>query len=157
MPPGRYQIRVAAVGSDKTQGSVFTELTVPRFDAGLGVGGLSLGASPGPAASESADRLREVLPLVPFATREFGSTAGVEAQLPIRVSSKMARSPIALTTTLSRPDGTTIQLDRANSASAAAPKPTPHCCKNQRRARDAGWKPRWTLNWQFMNWQREAG
>ena len=48
MAPGRYQIRVAAVGSDRTQGSVFTELTVPRFDAELGVGGLSLGA-PGPA------------------------------------------------------------------------------------------------------------
>jgi hypothetical protein len=31
----------------------------------------------------------------------------------------MARSPIAVTTTLSRPDGTTVQLDRANAASAA--------------------------------------
>ena len=36
--PGRYQIRVAAVGADKTQGSVFTELDVPKFDADLAVG-----------------------------------------------------------------------------------------------------------------------
>ena len=116
--PGRYQIRVAAVGSDSTQGSVFTELTVPRFDAELGVGGLSLGA-PVPAGSDGSDRLRDVLPLVPYATRDFAPTAAIEAQLPIRVSSKMASSPIAVTTTLSRPDGTTIQLDRANAASAA--------------------------------------
>ena len=56
--PGRYQIRVAAVGADKTQGSVFTELTVPKFDTELGVGGLSLGA-PAPAGSEGPDRLRD--------------------------------------------------------------------------------------------------
>ena len=119
MSPGRYQIRVAAIGSDKTQGSVFTELTVPRFDTELGVGGLSLGGPPGRAGSEGADRLREVLPLVPYATRDFAPTAAVEAQLPIRVSSKIASSPIALTTTLSRPDGTTIHLDRGKAASAA--------------------------------------
>ena len=77
-----------------------------------------LGA-PVPAGSDGSDRLRDVLPLVPYATRDFAPTAAIEAQLPIRVSSKMASSPIAVTTTLSRPDGTTIQLDRANAASAA--------------------------------------
>ena len=116
--PGRYQIRVAAVGADRTQGSVFTELTIPRFDTELGVGGLSLGA-PGPAGLDGSDRLRDVLPLVPYATREFAPTAAIDAQLPIHVSSKMASSPIAVTTTLLRPDGTTIQLDRANPVSAA--------------------------------------
>ena len=117
LAPGRYQIRVAAVGADRTQGSVFTEITVPRFDAELGVGGLSLGA-PGPAGLAPSDRLRDVLPLVPYATRDFASTAAIDAQLPIRVSSTMASSSITVTTTLSRPDGTTIQLDRANAASA---------------------------------------
>ena len=116
--PGRYQIRVAAVGADKTQGSVFTELTVPKFDTELGVGGLSLGART-TAASESSDRLRGVLPLVPYATGDLRPNSPVEAQLPIRVSSKMAPNPIAIIATLSRPDGTTVQLDRVNTASAA--------------------------------------
>ena len=42
--PGRYQIRVAAAGDDNSQGSVFVDVSVPKFDAALGVGGLSLGA-----------------------------------------------------------------------------------------------------------------
>ena len=45
LPPGEYQIRVAAAGVDKSQGSVFVEVSVPKFDAELGVGGLSLGRS----------------------------------------------------------------------------------------------------------------
>ena len=45
VPPGEYQIRVAAIGADKSEGSVFLDVAVPRFDAELGVGGLSLGAS----------------------------------------------------------------------------------------------------------------
>src|SRR4029453_2592445 len=52
--PGQYQIRVAAVGADKTQGSVFTELTVPKFDTELGGGRCSLGA---PAGAGGGDRL----------------------------------------------------------------------------------------------------
>ena len=44
LSPGQYQIRVAAAGGDKSRGSVFVDVSVPRFDAELGVGGLSLGA-----------------------------------------------------------------------------------------------------------------
>lgn len=49
---------------------MFTELTVPKFDGDLGVGGLSLGA-PTAAISGNADRLRGALPLIPFATSEL--------------------------------------------------------------------------------------
>ena len=97
---------------------MFTELTVPKFDTELGVGGLSLGA-PAPAGSEGPDRLLDLLPLVPYATRDLGPNSSVQAQLPIRVSAKAASTPIAITTTLSRPDGTTVQLDRASEATAA--------------------------------------
>ena len=113
--PGRYQIRVAAVGADKTQGSVFTELMVPRFDTDLAVGGLALGA-PVPGGSGDGDRLRGVLPLVPFASSEVAANSTVEAQLPIRVSSKAASSPIAITATLVRPDGSHVSLDRTHTA-----------------------------------------
>jgi hypothetical protein len=45
VPPGKYQIKVAAVAADGMQGSVFTDVTVPEFRGDIGVGGLSLGAS----------------------------------------------------------------------------------------------------------------
>ena len=115
--PGRYQIRVAAVGADKTQGSVFTELDVPKFDADLAVGGLALGA-PVPGAPGDGDRLRGILPLVPFASLEVAPGSAVEAQLPIRVSSKAASSPMVIVATLVRPDGATVELDRMNTVAA---------------------------------------
>jgi hypothetical protein len=118
IPPGRYQIRVAAVGADKTEGSVFTEVDVPTFNGDLGVGGLSLGTAT-PAASDSADRLRGVLPLVPFASHDLAPGTTIEAQLPIRVSPKAAASkPLTINTTLVRPDGSNVQLDRVDADAA---------------------------------------
>jgi methionine-rich copper-binding protein CopC len=52
-----------------------------------------------------------VLPLIPLATNEFALGTAVAAQLPIRVSSKAA-SPLTITATLVRADGTTLPLDR---------------------------------------------
>jgi VWFA-related protein len=115
LPPGQYQIRVAAVGGDKSQGSVFMDVLVPKFDAELGVGGLSLGA-PSSIAVTDADRLRGVLPLVPLATNELAPGAAVAVQLPIRVSSKAASNPLTITATLVRADGTTVPLDRVQAA-----------------------------------------
>jgi VWFA-related protein len=145
IPPGRYQIRVAAVGADNTQGSVFTELTVPKFDGGLGVGGLSLGA-PTSATSGSSDRLRGVLPLVPFASGDLPPNVAVEAQLPIRVSSKSASNSLTIIATLTPPDGTRVQIDRVDAAAADYAKPSgrvyrvgipqPHRAGNYRLAVD---------------------
>ena len=115
LPPGEYQIRVAATGVDKSQGSVFTEVSVPKFDAELGVGGLSLGA-PSAIAVTATDRLRGVLLLVPLATNELAPGTAVAAQLPIRVSSKAGSNPLTITATLVRPDGTTLSLDRTEAA-----------------------------------------
>ncbi len=70
LSPGQYQIRVAAAGGDNSQGSVFVDVSVPKFDTELGVGGLSLGA-PSSIAITQADRLRGVLPLIPLATNEI--------------------------------------------------------------------------------------
>ena len=41
LAPGRYVIRIAAVGANGRRGSVFTEADVPKFNADLGLGGLS--------------------------------------------------------------------------------------------------------------------
>jgi hypothetical protein len=110
VPPGEYQIRVAAVGAD-SRGSVFTEVSVPRFDTDLAVGGLSLGA-PSSADVTDADRLRSVLSLIPLATNEVGRGTAVTAQLPIRASPKAASSALTITATLVPADGTMQPLDR---------------------------------------------
>ena len=87
LPPGEYQLRVAAVGADTSTGSVFLDVSVPTFAAELAVGGLSLGA-PSSTAVTSADRLRGVLALVPLATNELARGTAVSGQLPIKVSSE---------------------------------------------------------------------
>ena len=116
LPPGTYQIRVAAAGDDKSQGSVFTDVSVPKFEAELGVGGLSLGM-PSSVALTDADRLRTVLPLIPLATNEVAAGAAVAAQLPIRISSKAAATtPVTVTATLAHSDGTMVPLDRSDGA-----------------------------------------
>ena len=111
LAPGRYDIRVAAVGADQSAGSVFTSVTVPDFRTELAVGGLSIGAELGIPISER-DRARGVLPLVPFAANEVGPGAPTAAQLPISVASKAASQPMTIVATLTAPDGTTQPLDR---------------------------------------------
>jgi hypothetical protein len=115
VPPGDYQIRVAADGGSGLRGSVFTEVSVPRFDAELGVGGLSLGAPSATAVTE-ADRLRGVLSFVPLATNEVAPGAALSAQLPIKVSSKASSSSLTITVTLAHADGTTVSLDRSQAS-----------------------------------------
>ncbi len=115
LAPGPYQIRVAAAGGDSSQGSVFVDVSVPKFDTELGVGGLSLGA-PISIAITQADRLRGVLPLIPLARNEVAPGTAVAVQLPIRVSSKAASNPLTITAMLVRADGTTLPLDRTQAA-----------------------------------------
>ena len=111
LPPGDYQLRVAAVGGDKTQGSVYLDVSVPKFDGDVGVGGLSLGAASAVAVTE-ADRLRGVLTLIPLATNDLAPGVPVEGQIPIRVDKKLASSPLTITSMLVREDGTALPLDR---------------------------------------------
>jgi len=111
LPPGEYQLRVAAVGADASTGSVFLDVSVPTFAAELAVGGLSLGA-PSSTAVTSADLLRGVLLLVPLATNALARGTAVSGQLPIKVSSNVASSQLTITATLVHADKTTVPLDR---------------------------------------------
>jgi VWFA-related protein len=112
VPPGSYQIRVAAVGADGPGGSVFTEVVVPKFTDDLALGGLSLG-SPALPTVKRAEPLSGVLPLLPLATREFSGTSQIVAQLPVRASAR-ADGPITLDARLSREDGTAVPLPAAS-------------------------------------------
>ena len=100
VPPGRYQLRLAAVAASGEIGSVFTEVIVPDFGAALALGGLSLG-SPAAPTVKLAELLANVLPLVPLASPEFPAGTQVVAQLPIRVGSR-ASGPLAIDAKLAR-------------------------------------------------------
>lgn len=110
--PGRYQVRVAAVGANKTQGSVFTEVNVPKFDGDLVLGGLSI-VAPKPGAVVNEKDVSRVLPLAPLANRDLPANVPIAAEVPIRIASKAASGPLTITTTLVGPDGGTVQLDNA--------------------------------------------
>lgn len=70
LPPGRYQIRVAAESGDSS-GSVFTDVDIPNFwKDRLSASGLFLTATPGPPQVLS-DLLADLLPIVPTTARDF--------------------------------------------------------------------------------------
>ena len=75
LPPGRYQLRVAAAESGAGRlGSVFHDLDVPDFRAGFGVSGIALtsgNASETPTV-RALDPLADVLVSPPTTAREFG-------------------------------------------------------------------------------------
>ena len=74
LPPGRYQLRIAAAESGGKAGSVLYDLEVPDFYkspltmSGLAITAASAGQTP---TARSKDPLRDLLPGPPTATREF--------------------------------------------------------------------------------------
>jgi hypothetical protein len=74
LPPGRYQLRVAAAESGGTSGSVLYDLEIPDFYklpismSGLAITAASAGQTP---TARSKDPLKDFLPGPPIAVREF--------------------------------------------------------------------------------------
>ena len=117
LAPGRYQIRVAAVGANKQHGSVFTEVVVPKFDTDVAAGGLTL-VSPAPGAPAQAKHMAGAPALAPLTVAELPAGVPVVAHMPVRISKKAAAGPLTITATLTRPDGTTQKVDSATPAAA---------------------------------------
>ena len=76
LPPGRYQLRVAASNSGGRAGSVIYDLEVPDFSKGaLTMGGVSLAsAEQSTMTARPKDSLSGLLPGPATATREFAAT-----------------------------------------------------------------------------------
>ena len=110
VPSGRYQIRVAAVGSNKTLGSVFTEVDVPKFDGDLVLGGLSL-VSPTPGHAADAKHMANAVPLAPLADREVPSGKSISAEVPIRIAERAKSTPLTIAATLVTAGGESRQLE----------------------------------------------
>ncbi|HEY0872001.1 MAG TPA: VWA domain-containing protein [Vicinamibacterales bacterium] len=96
LKPGRYQIRVAGnVGSLATSGSLYYDVDVPDFrSAALSLSGLALAVAPSLVAG-GTQAIRDVLPIVPTAQRQFGPADQVIAFARIYQG---GRRPLAPTT-----------------------------------------------------------
>jgi len=126
--PGRYLIRVAAVAANGMHGSVFTETDVPKFNADLGLGGLSI-VAPRTGFLVNASRPSSELELIPLATRDVPENAPTAAHLPIRVARKAASASLTIAATLVKADGGTMQLDHEPRAAADYMKPAGEVCR----------------------------
>jgi VWFA-related protein len=112
VPPGRYQLRVAARRADgMRQGSVFVEVEVPDFSRTLSPGGLVLALS-GPGGVARAERLGNVLPAVPMATLDLPTGLQIAAVMPLRVQARHRASRIQVVAQITGPDGVTHDLLR---------------------------------------------
>ncbi|WP_239489345.1 VWA domain-containing protein [Luteitalea sp. TBR-22] len=111
LPPGRYQLRVAArEANNGTLGSVFTDLIVPDFsDKDLSMSGIlltSTGAqlTPTPRMEES---LKKLMPLPPTTTRGFAQVENLFGYVDVYDSIQGGHS-VDITTTVTRVDGTKV-------------------------------------------------
>ncbi len=110
--PGRYQVRVAARTLDgPARGSVFAEVQAPKFGGDVAAGGLFLGTR-GSGGAIHAESLSKALPALPLALRELPHGLPLVAALPIKVATKRSNDALAIAAILTRPDGSTQELER---------------------------------------------
>lgn len=84
LSPGRYHVRAALRrGDGRGEGSVFTTLDVPEPEDGIEVGGLTLAILPTGVAR--AQRLADLLPVVPMAARDLPTAQGRLGALGVRL------------------------------------------------------------------------
>jgi hypothetical protein len=111
LPPGRYQLRVAArEANNGSLGSVFTDLIVPDFSSEpLSMSGILLSSSgatltPTPRMDEE---LKKLLPAPPTTTRGFATVESIFGYVDVYDSLQPAHS-LDITTTVTRVDGTKV-------------------------------------------------
>jgi PrcB C-terminal len=111
LPPGRYQLRVAArEANNGTVGSVFTDLVVPDFSAdALSMSGILItssgaGLTPTP---RMAEELKKLIPAPPTTVRGFANVETVFGYVDVYDSLQPAHS-VDVTTTVTAVDGTKV-------------------------------------------------
>jgi hypothetical protein len=109
VPPGRYQVRVAAAAR-ALQGSVFAEVDVPAFDKPISLGGLTLATS-APIPDASAARLGGVLPSIPIAPRRIVPSPQLAALVPLKTTRK-AEGELTIRMRLSDSSGQITEIDQ---------------------------------------------
>jgi VWFA-related protein len=98
LPPGKYEIRVAAQTGDGRSGSVYTFVDVPDFSrSGVSLSGIVLEATPAVTAAPP-DAYADLLPVVPTARRDFGASDRVSAFVRAYQGGSHSVVPATLTT-----------------------------------------------------------
>jgi hypothetical protein len=118
---GRYLLRVAAIGANQMQGSVFTEVTVPKFDGAVALGGLSIASATMRTTSISDKDAANALALSPLATRDIPPGTAIAAEVVIRAEARA--TPLVIAATLRTPDDATIQLATTEREASTFAKP----------------------------------
>jgi hypothetical protein len=121
LPPGRYQLRVAAVEGGGSSGSVLYDLEVPDFYkapltmSGLAMTAASAGQTP---TARSKDPLRDFLPAPPIAVREFqrGDELALFAEVYENAAGSAAHK-LDITTTVRADDGRVVLQNQEERAS----------------------------------------
>ena len=123
LPPGRYQIRVAANQPGSATGSVVHDLDVPDFSTTLGVSSVLLTSRAAAAAAtivSDAD-LRTALPAAPGATRTFGADDVVTVFAEV-YDNRPAPGALLVNATVTTPAGDVIRKVPAVRQSDDAPR-----------------------------------
>jgi hypothetical protein len=102
-------LRTAAIGGNQTQGSVFTEVTVPKFDGAVALGGLSIAVPTMPVTSVSGKDAANAPALTPLATRDIPLGIPIAVEVAIRADDRA--TPLVIAATLRTPEDTTIPLN----------------------------------------------
>ena len=121
LPPGRYQLRVAAAESGGRAGSVLYDLEVPDFHklpltmSGIAITSASAGQT---RTARAKDPLRDFLPGPPIAAREFqrGDELAFFAEI-YENDPRAAAHKVDITTTVRADDGRIVQQNQEERAS----------------------------------------
>jgi hypothetical protein len=112
LKPDRYQLRVVGRQADGSQqGSVITEVRVPKFDKALSLGGLAIGTAGGVV---NAEKVESLLGIVPVPIRDVPASVELIAALPVRIDPKLSSETVHFAVTLIGPDGRAGQPDRSS-------------------------------------------
>jgi VWFA-related protein len=121
LPPGRYQLRVAAAESGGKSGSVLYDLDVPDFYkmpftmSGLAMTAASAGQTP---TARSKDPLRDFLPGPPIAAREFQRGDEIALFAEIYENAAGPAHKLDITTTVRSDDGRVVLQNQEERSSA---------------------------------------
>ena len=117
VPPGRYQVRVAAQDNSKTkQGSAHLDLDVPDFTKEpVALSGLVIAATAdvAPSASSSGDLFGGGLPGAPTTLREFPANSEIAAFIELYDNQPTPTHRLDITTTVKADDGHVVFTNSA--------------------------------------------
>jgi hypothetical protein len=96
LPPGRYEVRLAANAGVNQQASVYSYVDVPDFTGQpLSLSGIAINVAP-PLLSAPKGKFADLLPLEPTAVRQFKTSDRVKAFVRVYQAAKKPAAPVTV-------------------------------------------------------------